>query len=110
MNSKQQVSPKSWSSQYDLTIANVDRWRSLRAWTPQQTKQWTEMRARGEKKQKPLPSSDDIFVRLARYGDRIFWTAVAAAGTGLLFIGYQVLVAVASGRVHEVLDAITRSH
>jgi hypothetical protein len=105
---KQQTSQKPWSSQYDLSIANMHRWRELRAWTPEQTKRWTEMRARGEKT--PLPSSDDIFVKLARYGDRLFWTAVAAAGTGLLFIGYQVLVAVASGRVHEVLDAITRSH
>lgn len=105
---KSQTSQKPWSSQYDLTIANVDRWRSLRPWSAQQTKRWTEWRARGEKK--PLPSSDNIYVRLGRYGDRLFWTAVAAAGIGLVFIAHQVIIAVLSGRVQEVLDAITRSH
>jgi hypothetical protein len=103
---KQPVSQKPWSSQYDLSIANMQKWRSLRPWTPQQTKTWADSRERGAQK----PSSDDLFARLCRCGDRLLWTAMAALCAGLFFVAYQVFTAFASGRVQQILEAIKASH
>jgi hypothetical protein len=62
--------------------------------------------SRGRITQTVRGSHVDITVRLYHAARNLFVIAVAAAGCGVLYIGYQILYAVFSGRVQMILDAV----
>jgi hypothetical protein len=69
-----------------------------------EVKRWNA--ARGRITQSVQGSHVDITVRLYQAVRYLFVIAVAAAGMGVLYIGYQILQAFLSGRVQMLLDAV----
>jgi hypothetical protein len=73
------------------------------SFTAPEVKRWNQ--SRGRITQAVQGSHVDIYVWLYHAARNLTYVAVAAGGMGVLYIGYQIAFAFASGRVQALVDA-----
>ena len=109
---------------YDVNLGNVARWRQQRSqvdlsrypnlvarFGAQGTADLVESIAQreGEITTKVTGNQVDVSVRLYKAGRAIWYTTVGIAATGFLFVVVRVVMAIASGRVTEILTNIVQA-
>jgi hypothetical protein len=91
---------------YDLTIANVQKWRNdgVNKFTAKRTRLWFEMRDRGQQQERNGWVGNfqiyDLFCTWSRY---FFWTLVFAGGICLAFSLSSFIATIISGRLDQIL-------
>jgi hypothetical protein len=89
---------------HDVNLGNVQNWRSQSNWGKEETERLWTMRGRIQ------PNVRSSHVDIYGLWRAAMYIVIVAAVVGGLFVTGRVLQAVLSGRVHQVLETIQRSH